>query len=377
METLDRLFAEARNEAPETTLSDVQKWIVPMTLGALIIAFFAKTKLIITLKPFIMISSAIVAVGIGTGVVLTMNTSTQQPVQPAAKNTIHVNTKQDPKPNETVLTSVNTPSQELVAEGEQQPVLRLLETLNDDAPYLPSLSYCQSLPSNYILPYKLIEPIQPLPRIPRITGDGEVTEINDFTLLKIWGAVDVVLMQGEKASFRIEGDDNGEEAIRIDTKAGTLEVYSQCKKNDCNYDLTVYITVVSLKEINCSGASSIKTEGDLNLESLKLEISGASDLTLGVHLSKMKINSSGASDINLVGEVDNLEIINSGASDINAEELMVQKANVNCSGASVVKINVMDDLKIVASGASEVQIIGDPSNVTTDVTGASEVKNIK
>lgn len=377
METLDRLFSEARNEAPETTLSEVQKWIVPMTLGALIIAFFAKTKVILTLKPFIMISSAIVAVGIGTGVVLTLNTSTEQKtVQPIAKNVIHVETKQNPKPNETVLAPVSTPSQELVAEGEQQPVLRLLETWNDDMAYLPSLSYCQSLPPNYVLPYKPVEPVQPKP-LPRISGVGEITEMADFTKLKIWGAVDVVLIQGEKASYRIEGDDNGEEAVRLVRKPGTFEVYSQCKRNECDYDLTVYITVVSLKEINCSGASSIKTEGDLNLESLNLEISGASDIQLGVQLSKLKINSSGASDIDLTGAVDDLEITNSGACDIRAEDLVVQNANINCSGASVVKINVKNDLKIEASGASEVEIKGEPSHVTQRITGASEVKTIK
>jgi len=380
METLDRLFSEARNEAPETTLGDVQKWIVPMTLGALFIAYFAKMKLIVTLKPFIMISSAIVTIGIGTGTIFLLNTSTEQKQEkPIAAKEITVPTKQNPKPNEMVLTQVSAPSQRPVAEGEQQPVLRMLEMLNEDVALLPGLSYCQSLPMEYVLPYKPYEPVAPFRSIP---VNGETIETTDFTTLKIWGAVDVVLLQGDKPSYRIETkEENPNVELSISNKGKTLEIYTDCKgkggKNDCIYELTVYVTMVDLNTIDCSGASTLKSEGQLKFENLEIELSGASDLDLNLKASKVKLHSSGASDADLEGTAENISIENTGASDVNAEELEVKKVDVNSSGAGVVTVNVQDELKVKASGASEVFYKGSPSNVTKDVSGASEIKNIK
>ncbi len=380
METLDRLFAEARNEAPETTLGDVQKWIVPMTLGALIVAFFAKTKVIVTLKPFIMISSAIVTVGIGAGTIFLLNTSTEQEQKkPVVTQEITVPTKQNPKPNEIALTPVDAPSQKPVVNGEQQPVLRMLETLNDDVVLLPSLSYCQSLPMEYILPYKPFGPVAPHRNLP---ATGETIETTEFTTLNIWGAVDVVLLQGDKPSYRIEmKEENPNVEVSITNKGKTLEIYSDCKgkggKNDCIYDLTVYVTMVNLNTIDCSGASTLKSEGQLNFENLEIELSGASDLELNLKATKVRLRSSGASDAALEGTTENISIENTGASDVNAEELEAKKVEVSCSGAGVVTVNVKDDLKAKASGASEVFYKGSPSNVTKEVTGASEIKNIK
>lgn len=399
METLDRLFSEARNEAPETTLSDVQKWIVPMTLGALILAYFAKMKLIVTLKPFIMISSAILTVGIGAGTIFMLNTSTEhKPEKPVAAKHITTQTKQDPKPSETVVTPVITPSQTPVAEGEQQPVLRMLETWNDEQAYLPSLTYCQSLPSINTFIYKPYEPLKALRTMP--AEDGQTTETAAFTTLKMWGAVDVVITQGDKYSYRIdEVTENENVNLHITNKGKVMEIYTDCKgngKNKCNFSFTVYLTVVDLEKINCSGASSIKGEGKLNFGKLEIEITGASDLKLDLTTTDLKLNATGSSDLDmdlnaknvdmsvmgassveLEGSADNVKIANAGASDLDAKDFVIKKADVECAGASTLTINVSEELDVMATGASEVNIKGSPAKVTKDISGASEVKNIK
>jgi hypothetical protein len=135
--------------------------------------------------------------------------------------------------------------------------------------------------------------------------------------------------------------------------------------------------MVNLNTIDCSGASTLKSEGQLNFENLEIELSGASDLELNLKATKVKLRSSGASDAALEGTAENISIENTGASDVNAEELEAKKVEVSCSGAGVVTVNVKDDLKAKASGASEVFYKGSPSNVTKEVTGASEIKNIK
>ena len=375
METLDRLFSEARSEAPETKLSEVQKWIVPLTIGALIVAFFAKLKVIVTLKPFIMLSSAIVAVGIGTGVVLTLNTASEDNKQNLAQNNkIEVyQGKQDPKPNEIALQADSAAPQKQVVDGEQQPVLQMIEDLNSDYIPLPSMQYCMSLPVAPVQPFNKLQPVKP------ITMLSEITEISSFNELKVWGAVDIVLLQGEKESVRIEGEGSDNSPIKIENRGQTLEVHSECddKKKNCEYDLTIYLTCVNLKKINCSGASSIKTEGNVNLANLSIDVSGATDLDLNMDVNKLKLCSSGASEIQLDGTMQDVDIKADGASKFLAEKCTMQNVKLECSGASIAKFRVEHTLEVKASGASDVFYSGNPNKVTEDVSGVAVVKHSK
>ena len=63
----------------------------------------------------------------------------------------------------------------------------------------------------------------------------------------------------------------------------------------------------------------------------------------------------------------------SGASTIDAENLKVENADVEASGASKATISATNDLKVDASGASKISYIGEPKNIKQNSSGASSV----
>jgi len=373
METLDRLFAEARNESPVTTLNDVQKWLGPLTFGAFMAAVLTKLKLFVTLKPLIMISSVITAVGIGAGAIFLMNASEESkqtssaPVQTAQPQKKETTGSQESVIAPQVFYKASALSDTL------PPLARMLNEWNGtDESGTPTIGYCLSVP---------LEPMAALPAVPQVPFVGPVDDYGTFSALKLAGAVDVVLSQGSTTEVRIEGDEKQKEHIIIKNNNQTLEVTSDFKasnwKSGDNGKVTIYITVVDLDKIECSGAATLKTGGELKFDDLKMLISGASDLEMSMNITNFSVISSGASEIKLVGSSDKMEMITSGACEFNAVAFKVKKANINCSGASDLTVNVTEEMDVKLSGASDMKYAGSPTVIHKSVSGASDLKQIK
>jgi hypothetical protein len=54
----------------------------------------------------------------------------------------------------------------------------------------------------------------------------------------------------------------------------------------------------------------------------------------------------------------------------------VGKYDVQTTGASECKINVLNDLDIHTTGAADISYKGNPAHVTTSKTGASDIKKL-
>ena len=92
-------------------------------------------------------------------------------------------------------------------------------------------------------------------------------------------------------------------------------------------------------------------------------------------LADFSVRSSGASKVTLSGSTDKLYVRMSGASRIDAAELNASVGNVKGSGASSLKGNFSETLKVKASGASRVKYKGE-ATVTKKVSGAGKISNL-
>lgn len=105
-----------------------------------------------------------------------------------------------------------------------------------------------------------------------------------------------------------------------------------------------------------------------------LDISGASDAkVMNVKADSLELKASGASEINIVGEANELKAEASGASEINAENLRTQSAEVDANGASSAIVSATDELNVDASGASKISYTGEPKNIKQNASGASSI----
>jgi len=191
---------------------------------------------------------------------------------------------------------------------------------------------------------------------PGIRGDGEIkTEdrtISDFSKVVVKGGYEIKWSNG-KPALKLSADENLLPLVKTAVSGHTLQIDS---KDDLapTKSITIILCSASLADMRLSGGKSFKAS----------QISG----------HELKIESSGAWDISVDGSVTELEANLAGASKLNAKSLQTQTATLSLLGASDAHVTVTDALKVSVMGACSVIYSGNPKSVETNVIGAGSVR---
>jgi hypothetical protein len=212
-----------------------------------------------------------------------------------------------------------------------------------------------------------------------INGSGnQVTESRDigtFTQVETSGSLKIVLSQDSTSSVRILADDNIQEEIQTRLSGNTLKI--DFDGNFCDAGpVTIYLGSKDYQKIESSGSVEVLSEGELNLNELDLELHGSSKVMLDLNVKSLRTSSSGSSEIVLKGQAGTHDLDMTGSSSVEALEFVVGEYQINSTGASKSRINVLNSLEVNSRGASEVEYKGKPSKIEKDNSGASVVRSI-
>lgn len=194
----------------------------------------------------------------------------------------------------------------------------------------------------------------------------------DFDRIEASDALILTIKYGENFSIEAEGDRRNLDDLRVLKNGNSLELrFSQSKKRQ--YATYLTITMPVLNGVNLSGASNASITGFANSTRMDFSLSGASLAQLTMNVTEIHFNLTGASQLRLQGEGQLLDGSISGASILTAFEFVAKQATLIVSGASNGKVNITDELKASASGASVVLYRGTP-NVIAESSGSSVVR---
>ena len=187
-------------------------------------------------------------------------------------------------------------------------------------------------------------------------GSGDlVTEqrtVAAFSAVEVSGALRVELDRGA-LGIEIEFDDNLIE--RVETAVRNGEISIRCPDCSPSSHSVIRLSAPDIEAIEVSGASRVRAF-DVDEQSLKLSISGASRIEIS-------------------GQVELLEIDGSGASVVDGPDLRVERLDVNLSGASRAEIRVIERVEGDLSGASHVDLAGNEDPVIdVDTSAGSSIR---
>jgi len=212
----------------------------------------------------------------------------------------------------------------------------------------------------------------------RVKGSGHVITENrtasGFNNVDISGAIDVYVRQDSVSSVKVEADDNILEYIQVHSDGSTLEIYTEnnIRLKPTN-KIKVYISNPQYKEIQVSGASSIRCENEItSADAIDIGLSGASDGRLELNAPKISVHLTGASNTSIKGKTKDFEGSASGASEFRGFDLLSENADVDASGASHIEIFASVKIDGQASGASSVNYKGNAQS-GLEKSGASSV----
>jgi hypothetical protein len=207
--------------------------------------------------------------------------------------------------------------------------------------------------------------------------NAEARPVGSFHALHISNAFDVVLSQGDSEGLAVSANDKEDiPNIKTTVENGTLRIWFDDDKKwwPKSRKLKAYISVKTLDQIRAGGATDINIEGTLNAASLKLDMSGASDLEGSLTVTnELAVHLSGASDITISGTADKITIDASGASDVKAFDFIANTCAVDASGASSVRITADKEMSVKLSGASSVSYKGNATIRDIKTSGASSI----
>lgn len=218
----------------------------------------------------------------------------------------------------------------------------------------------------------------------RVHGNGNVkTEdrnVSNFKNVDVSGAATVLVSQGDRASVRIEADENLMQYIEVNQEGDKIIVKERPGFHllPANKDrIKVYVTAPVYNSIEASGACDIVTQNKLsNSENLDVRVSGAGNIRMELEAPRLAAEVSGSGSINLKGETKDVNIELTGAGDAHCFDLKSENAKVEVTGAGSAEVYASVRLDVEVSGVGSVKYKGNASLGDKEVSGAGSVQKV-
>lgn len=206
--------------------------------------------------------------------------------------------------------------------------------------------------------------------------NAEIRNISSFSAIKASDGIDIYLSQSDDYALAVSASDKKYIAyIKTQIKNGVLVISyegSAFRYNN-NRRLRAYISFKNIESLEASGASNFIINGTLSVNTLKIKLSGASEIKGAISIENLQLDLGGASLVKVNGTVQNLKIDAGGASDVKNYDLVAENCVAHLGGASDVKITVNKSLTAKAGGASTLYYKGNPDKKDVTSEGASSI----
>jgi hypothetical protein len=207
--------------------------------------------------------------------------------------------------------------------------------------------------------------------------NAQVRNHSGYTEISVSGGIDLYLSPDEHETVVVSAsEDRYRDRIVTKVEGRKLVIYFDGKGTTRwpdRMNLKAYVSFKTLERLQASGASDVFVNGVINVPSLRIDISGASDFSGAVSVNVLDLHQSGSSDSRISGRAERLTVHASGASDVKAFDLAVDYCDADASGASDIQITVNKEISARASGASDVNYRGEGLMRDVKTSGAGSV----
>jgi hypothetical protein len=208
-------------------------------------------------------------------------------------------------------------------------------------------------------------------------ANAEMRTTGSFTGVRVNSAIDLYISQGDQTGVAVSASETKvRDRIRTEVKDGVLHIWFDSKGwNDWrgNKHMKAYVSVKELNLIKADGACDVELMGRIKSDKLSVDLGGASDISGELECSSLDMSVSGASDSKLKGNVGTISIKLSGASSLKGWDLVTDYVDIDASGASSINVVVNKEMKVKASGASDINYKGTGVIREMKTSGASSI----
>ena len=187
----------------------------------------------------------------------------------------------------------------------------------------------------------------------------------------------VEIVEGTAYRVLVDGQMNDRRGFRLSKRHGhqlRIELNDLWTSDLPDVPVHVRVECPDLSEVECVGQAECFISTN-NADRLKLEFAGATSAHFNGNAHTLNVEVAGVADLTMKGTARYAHFEVVGSSNLKAEELYIERANVELSGSSDATVNVSDHLDARVSGVSELRYIGQPT-ISQRVSGVSKITSI-
>lgn len=200
--------------------------------------------------------------------------------------------------------------------------------------------------------------------------------VKPYDEIKVSGPVKLLLRQDSSYKISISADSNVLELVKAEVSGHELTLKLDPERYCGTDSIVVTAGIGDLRKLKISEAVKVSTTSKINLNDLTVEMSGATALRLDVNTGKLTLNNDGVASVNLVGQAGVNQLKSKGAIDLQAFDFVTGVYDIDIEGAGKSNINVLNDLKVKTTGATEIYYKGNPKNVEEKKSGVAKLQKV-
>ena len=205
--------------------------------------------------------------------------------------------------------------------------------------------------------------------------NAQKRNVTGFQGIEISNGIDLYLTDGPESVSIYSSNNSIRDKIKTEVKGGILKIYldNEDRRVPDNTHMKAFVSVNGLKSLSASGGCDVYLQNELKADHLDVRLSGGSDLKGKLTANELVMTQSGGSDVDISGTVKNLELNASGGSDLKGFDLVSDFASLIASGGSDCRLTVNREIRVMASGGSDVHYKGSASAKSISTSGSSSV----
>lgn len=179
----------------------------------------------------------------------------------------------------------------------------------------------------------------------------EGRDLPPFTGVDLAGSNTVTVRLGTPQAVVVRADDNLISAVTTTVESGTLRIGARGSYSTQN-PMSVSVTVPSLTSVTLSGSGSIT-----------VEVSGR----------KLAVSVPGSGTVRASGTVVQVIATLGGSGNLELRDLVARQATARIDGSGQIRVHATRSLVAAIAGSGVIRYSGNPSSVTSNVTGSGSV----
>jgi peptidoglycan hydrolase-like protein with peptidoglycan-binding domain len=201
--------------------------------------------------------------------------------------------------------------------------------------------------------------------------------VTDFDRVQVDGPFEVSVTSGLASAARVEGSAEAIDRISVEVFGTTLRVRANRSAwggypGERPGPARITLTTREVRAAAVVGSGSLVVDRAKGLR-VDLSVNGSGRLSVGaVDADNLVVGLLGGGRITLAGRAKQVKATIQGSGDLHAAELSTDDARILADTAGSVVIGVTRTANVTATGAGDVEIIGEPS-CTVDSKGSGQV----